>query len=240
MTTRSGLKINNVHVFGFQPALHGMRNPAESWNKADSEFYNGPSRWWGAYPGDVLYRYNVPEQPQLGPNDLDRALKLIRGGSEHRKFLRQIIVWFDITLPIYAWSEYDTYKIATVRDSCSTMHKLGTRPLTEKDFAFDDVLPPVLEDLNDLGQRYRDSKKSDFELVCIMKRRLPSGYLQMATFMQSYEVCLNMYFQRQNHRLAEWRDTNEAGVMSVTRFLRSLPYMERFIEAALVPNKVVP
>src|SRR5664279_2709261 len=124
------IHIRNTVVFGFEPALHDMRNPKESWDRSDSDFYYTPpdrdtSSWEGI---------SAPESPTLGPNDLDLMRRLIIAGPEHRKFLRAIDIWAFIEPNRGCWQEIDTYKIGTVRNSCSTMHKLGTRPLTEEDF----------------------------------------------------------------------------------------------------------
>lgn len=219
------MKISNTEVYGFRAALRAMRNPKDSWDKSDSRF--GPNtslpdhyRWDGTI-GDLL----CSEFPNIGPNDLELALKLIRGGSEHRKFLRQIIVWVDFTLPRYVWQELDTYKVATVRNSCSTMHKLGHRDLTGDDFEKGGlVLPETLTQLNILGRQYRENR--DYTTVRIMKAILPEGFLQRATWTGSYETLLAMHRQRKSHRLPEW-----SGEGGICEWIRSLPYMTEFIAA---------
>ena len=163
--------IENTEVYGFRAALRAMRNPMDSWNKSDSNYhvqYTGP---WGR-------NIKVPELPVLGDADLKLAHKLIRGGTPHRKFLRQIIVWVDFTLPRYIWQELDTYKVATVRNSCSTMHKLGHRDLIQEDFAAPIPLS-LLNELNQLGEDYRIIK--DYNYVRDMKNILPEGFLQKST-----------------------------------------------------------
>jgi len=137
------IRLTETEVFGFWAALRDMRNPMESWSKSDSRF--------GDSNVDQGFRVKIPEFPEIGKNDLELACKLIKGGTEHRKFLRQIIINFVIEAPRYVWQEIDTYKVATVRNSCSTMHKLGHRPLTVEDFIDGEVLPDTLRELNRLG-----------------------------------------------------------------------------------------
>ena len=202
------LLITETEVFGFRAALRDMRNPLESWDRSDSRFGGGVNLG----DGDPVWRMvapkiAVPEFPEIGKQDLELACKLIKGGTEHRKFLRQIAINFVIEAPRYVWQEIDTYKVATVRNSCSTMHKLGHRPLTEADFIDGDVLPDTLRELNRLGQEYRAGSKSDYDLVRKMKRYLPEGFLQRAGFHMTYETAMSMFRQRKTHRLAEWRWT---------------------------------
>jgi hypothetical protein len=223
------MKIENIHVYGFQASFHGMRNPLDSWSKSDSSFGCEPGTSYTT-ANDWLIR--TFEYPQIGPEDMKLACKLIKGGSEHRKFLRQIQVWFDITVPIYVWSELDTYKVATVRNSCSTMHTLGLRDLTQNDFELP-IPNDWLEELNKCGEKFRiykimkDTRKMN-KIRREYKNLLPSGFLQKATYTMSYETALSMYFQRRNHRLSEWR-AGEKG--SICSFIESLPYMKEFIGA---------
>lgn len=221
--------IDCVKTAGWDMALHGMRNPAESWESADSTFHSEEIH------SNTIKQYWT-ETPIIGPNDLKRLLILIRNGREHRKTLRQICVWFNITLPIYLWSEFDTYKIGVTRNSCSTMYKLGHKPLTYKDFSYNDVNTSVLDELNKLGELLREArseKDKKIETYClkIMKRELPSGYLQKATISCNYEVLLNMFYQRANHRLDEWNNKEDNGVYSITNMIEDLPYMKLLIEA---------
>lgn len=223
------MKIEYVEVYGFRPGFRGMRNPFESHHKSDSIFFgyvNTPIS--NKDFGDI----HMVEEFEIGPNDMKLALKLIKGGSEHRKFLRQIMIWFDITIPIYVWSEKDTYKVATVRNSCSTMHTLGLRNLTQNDFELP-INNEVLDDLNTLGAKFRDAKLiKDITAQNNIRRKykndLPSGFLQKSTYMMSYEVALSMYFQRRNHRLNEWSIKNPQSICSM---IYSLPYMKEFIGA---------
>lgn len=226
------MNITNIYVFGFQPALHAMRNPLESWDKGDSKFYEDSPHSLAYRLADNTFRYipwdanfRVPECPLIGPEDLKLALKLIKAGPAHRKFMRQIIVWWDITIPRAIWQELDTYKVATVRNSCSTMHKLGSRDLDESDFEGGEVMDLQLAVINELGAEYRADKTP--ERLHKLKMHLTEGFLQMATYTFSYETALNMYADRVKHRMPEW--SGEHGICAV---LRSLPYMSDFIEAA--------
>ena len=236
------LRITETEVFGFRAAFRDMRNPMESWDKSDSRFGFDVSVY---YPNDDSGRlfpkwkdlgFKIPEWPALGKDDLELACKLIKRGSEHRKFLRQIVINFVIEAPRYVWQEIDTYKVATVRNSCSTMHKLGHRPLTEADFIDGEVLPDTLSELNRLGQEYRDGGKKDYDLVRKMKRYLPEGFLQRAGFHMNYETAMSMFRQRKSHRLAEWRWTGGVKVVdgrqSICDWIFSLPYMACFLDAS--------
>lgn len=194
------MKFENTEVWGFEHAIRGMRNPLESWKKSDS-FIKSP------------HNYYV-----IGPNDMKLMKKLINAGPEHRKFLRQIFISVDITAPLYWWKEFDTYKVGTVADSCSTMHKLKDTPITMDCFemsghedipmvlnAFgktDDFWYWLIEALEYLRQKYLETKdkKYWYELI----RMLPESWLQKRTVTMSYENVANMYSQRMNHKLTEW------------------------------------
>lgn len=194
------IKITETEVFGFRAAFRDMRNPMESWDRSDSCFGSFLDKW---RPLDIY----VPELPVIGPEDMRLALKLVAGGTEHRKFLRQIVINAVFEAPRYLWQEIDTYKVATVRNSCSTMHKLGHRDLVPGDFEASDISPSLLDQINVLGLQYREGGKKDFALVARMKRLLPEGYLQRAGYHMNYETALSMFRQRANHRLLEWRFT---------------------------------
>ena len=235
------LRITETEVFGFRAALRDMRNPMESWDKSDSLFGDlSENPECLAYPLShaewKMKGWKVLEFPFIGPKDMELACKLVKGGTEHRKFLRQIVINFVIEAPRYVWQEIDTYKVATVRNSCSTMHKLGHRPLTEEDFIGGDVLPGTLSKLNQLGEAYRERGKKDFDLVLKMKRYLPEGFLQRAGFHMSYETAMTMFKQRNSHRLPEWRWTWGVkivdGRQSICDWIYSLPYMAQFLRAA--------
>lgn len=223
------MKIENVYVYGFGPAFHGIRNPMNSWDKSDTFYNHGED---AIYSNAIRDYIEFPEAAKIGSSDLALACKLICGGTEHRKFLRHIMVWVDFTLPRYVWTELDTYKVATVRNSCSTMHKLGHIDLTQDNF--EQPIPDImLDELNETGALFRIAKDDkDMKLAGELRRKyknlLPEGFLQKSTYMMSYETALSMYFQRRNHRLPEWNIKN---LNSICSFLRDLPYMKAFIEA---------
>ena len=196
------IKIENLEVLNFEGALRGMRNPLESWSKSDS-YYDKET---GKYV--------------VGPKDLELALKLTKSGSDHSKFLRQIFVSMDITAPMSWWWDFDTYKVATVRNSTSRMHKLGTRLLTEEDFSFDDEdgniqITPfrkyVMEDLNRRIQEYQQLKADGkMEEATRMWRDIvfdsPQNYNFRSTWTGNYETMRNVYRARKNHKQREFRD----------------------------------
>lgn len=196
------IKVENLEVLNFEGALRGMRNPLESWSKSDS-YYDKET---GKYV--------------VGPKDLELALKLTKSGSDHSKFLRQIFVSMDITAPMSWWWDFDTYKVATVRNSTSRMHKLGTRLLTEEDFSFDDedgniqITPYrkyIMEDLNRRIQEYQQLKKDGkMEEATRMWRDIvfdsPQNYNFRSTWTGNYETMRNVYRARKNHKQREFRD----------------------------------
>lgn len=196
------LKIENPSVEGWIPALRGMRNPMNSWDKADTQHYE--------------YRHF-----ELGSNDRSLMERLVKAGTDHRKFMRMIVVYVDIIAPLYWWKEYDTYKIGTVANSCSTMHKIHAKEFTLDDFShehlFDDedvelfgrelpyagtVLQYVVDLLNDARDDYL--KTNDKKYWWQMIQLLPSSYNQRRTLMLNYEVLANIYRSRRNHKLDEW------------------------------------
>lgn len=196
------IKVENLEVLNFEGALRGMRNPLESWSKSDS-YYDKET---GKYV--------------VGPKDLELALKLTKSGSDHSKFLRQIFVSMDITAPMSWWWDFDTYKVATVRNSTSRMHKLGTRLLTEEDFSFDDEdgniqITPfrkyVMEDLNRRIKEYQQLKADGkMEEATRMWRDIvfdsPQNYNFKSTWTGNYETMRNVYRARRNHKQREFRD----------------------------------
>jgi len=199
------MKFENTAVYNVDGAIRGMRNPLSSWDRSDSAWRDG-----------VFV---------IGEADLTLAKKLIAGGTEHRKFLRQIFVSVDITAPIYWWSEFDTYKVGTTANSTSTMHTLAKRPITPDMFERDN--PPVEGDdefwqdlcaqLEQLRQKYNETQ--DYAYFRALKQRLPTAFLQTRTVSLNYEVILNILRQRTHHRLREWsRD--------FIAWARSLPYQE--------------
>jgi len=228
------MKIELTTVNGFDAALRGMRNPKNSWDKSDTTILvRQPYHVETRHLPMVLENSGSDyfEQALIGPKDLELACKLIKAGSEHRKFLRMIVVWVDMTLPRYVWAEFDTYKIGVVRNSCSTIHKLGSAELTLEDFEEGPLMPeylnPVIDELNKIAKRMKEEQS--FAWRRTMKQILPESFLQKATVMLNYEVLLSMFFQRRNHRLKEW---NVGSPGSICDWIERLPYMNYFIEAA--------
>ena len=225
------MKIEKIQVFGFEASLRGMRNAYDSWDKGDSFF--GENSGWGAMPIDPPWGHydTAPELPEIGPNDLKLALQLIKRGAPHRKFLRQIIIWVDLTLPRYVWTEMDTQKVGTVRLSCSTMHTLGKCLLVQEDFE-EPLTEETLDELNALVAAFQregvpaETKKLHRKI----KNHLPEGFLQKSTFMMSYEVALSILKWRHKHQLPEWNYKNPNSICS---FILRLPYMKDFAMAAL-------
>ena len=202
------IKFENTEVMNFEGAIRGMRNPLNSWDKSDS-FDN-----FGHYI--------------IGPNDLALMKKLIKAGSDHRKFMRQIFVSVDITAPLYWWKEFDTYKVATVSNSCSTMHKIHDKEFTLEDFSCDHLvddtehfMKKIINKLNFLRVAYLETKNKSFWYQMI--QLLPSSYNQRRTITLNYETLLNIYGSRRNHKLDEW----SIGFME---WIDSLPYAEELIK----------
>ena len=214
------MKIENVEVYGFRAALRGMRNPMNSWDKSDSTFFR-PENYANV---DVI----SVEYPCIGPNDMKLALSLIQAGGAHRKFMRQIIVTWDISIPRMIWQEYDTYKVATVRNSCSTMHKLGSRDLEPGDFeCYNEAKDRHQLDLiNELGAAYRADRTN--KNLHELKLRVTEAFLQMSTCTFSYETALLMYFDRKDHRMPEW-----SGPGGICDWILRLPYMNKFADAMI-------
>jgi hypothetical protein len=213
------MKIENTEVWGFFAALRSMRNPVDSWERSDTDYSNS----WEL--GNHLLLPAATDAPAvIGPEDLKLALKLIRNGTEHRKFIRGICVWATWILPRYVWTEADTYKVGFTRMSCSTMHKLGHTNLTKDDFQDGVVLPETLAELNRLGKAYRETKS--YGLVRTMKKLLPESFLQKADVFFNYEVAANMFRQRRNHRLPEWAFT-DGNSGSICDWIFNLPHFEQ-------------
>lgn len=236
------MKFENTQVWGFEHAIRGMRNPLESWSKSDSTF-----------DGDSF---------KFGDKDKDLCKRLIKGGSEHRKFLRQIFVSVDITAPLYWWKEFDTYKVGTVANSTSTMHKLASTPITidcfETDdydgnleikfirapidgdlgsklsFDMDDVCESIFFYLETLRKKYLETKDKRYwkELI----RWLPEGWLQKRTVTLNYENLLIIYKQRGKHKLNEWSGLDDIDKPNFMEWMLDLPYMSQFIDAAYYPE----
>lgn len=198
------IKIEKTEVVGWEAAARGMRNPLESWGKSDS--------YWGLREDPSPINPNDASFFFVGDNDLALMQRLVNAGSDHRKFLRMIVVYADITAPLYWWKEYDTYKVGTVANSCSTMHTLHKRNLTLDDFSAEHLGPlvalPALEAtihaLNYYRKAYQKTKNKEnwYQMIQL----LPTSYNQKRTVMPNYEVLLNMYHARKNHKLDEWHD----------------------------------
>ena len=213
------MKITNTEVFGFEASLRGMRNPMDSWHLKDSlsccnDNYSIVDVLWD----NVL----------IGPNDMNLAKRLIKAGNEHCKFLRQIQVWADFEMPLYWWSEFDTYKFNT-KNSCSTMHKLfnAKKEIELDDFVYSkediNTLNFIISELNSLRKRYLETK--DFNYVIRGKRLLPTSFKQKRTVNTNYAELINIYNQRKNHRLKEeWQDM-------FCKWCEELPYFKEFLEA---------
>ena len=240
------MKFESIRVYNFEGALHGMRNPMNSWTKSDSAFGIGyidevqnkaksinPLLSHKDYAVNVNYRDAIEEYAIIGPNDMALAQRLILAGNEHRKFMRQIFVTVDITAPLYFLKEFDTYKINTVANSTSTMHKLASTPITLDCFEIDDYereyadlsdqgidTSLIIDYLETLRLQYLATQDKRYwkELI----RWLPEGWLQTRTVTMNYENLRNIYFQRRNHKLTEWS-------VSFINFIKSLPYAEQLI-----------
>ena len=232
------LKIENTEVVGWEAAIRGMRNPKNSWARSDS--FKHTANW-------EIYRFNEGE-PEIGENDLSLMTNLRNAGTDHRKYMRMIIVYADIIAPLYWLKEYDTYKVGTVANSCSTMHKIADKEFTIEDFshehlwgAFDinvpesevdtdcwleneygeDILPfDILTQTIQMLNKARDLylATKDKKYWWQMIQLLPSSYNQKRTIMLNYEVLANMYKSRKNHKLDEWH--------TFCDWIKSLPYSE--------------
>lgn len=226
------IKIENVSVNNWEPAIRGMRNPLNSWDKSDSATCdNTPCEECLAGKGCDFFN---EDEFVAGENDLALMKKLVKAGTDHRKFMRFITVTCDITAPLYWWKEADTYKVGTVANSCSTMHTLPKKEFTLDDFSnehlFDDEshmaifkssLWRTIADLNTARDLFLETKDKKYWWQII--QLLPSSYNQRRTLMLNYEVLMNMYHARKNHKLDEWR--------TFCGWVESLPYMEVLLNA---------
>lgn len=219
------IKNEHVETLGWEAAIRGMRNPMNSWEKSDSEWHLiGKPGTNQAVANDKYLR----EKYCVGNNDLDLMKRLCNAGTDHRKFMRMITVYMDIIAPLYWWKEFDTYKVGTVANSCSTMHKIADKEFTLEDFSLDhlyaedeiegmyysttaeeeftstDVLKVIVEALNNYRKMYLATKDKKYWWQMI--QLLPSSYNQRRTVMLNYEVLANMYKSRRNHKLDEWID----------------------------------
>lgn len=237
------LKIENVEVTGWEAAIRGMRNPKNSWDKSDSFCKPSTENCCGCHDYDkcayIFETTGKPYRGDIGPNDLDLMTRLRNAGTDHRKFMRMITVYLDITAPLYWWKEFDTYKVGTVANSCSTMHKIADKEFTRDDFSCehllgDDSVPDheyqsstyildmVIQSLNFWRNEYLNGTESgiskDKRWWWQMIQLLPSSYNQRRTVMLNYEVLANIYKSRRNHKLDEWH--------TFCNWIEGLPYLE--------------
>lgn len=224
------LKIENWEVLGWEHAIRGMRNPMNSWEKSDS----------GYCQRDLLRDcttcvHKSTDYPvcysgfDIGPNDYTLMKNLRNAGTDHRKFMRMITVYLDVTAPLYWWKEFDTYKVGTVANSCSTMHKIAAKEFTLEDFSCEHLtvesitfgLEPVIDILNknrELYIQWENAGEEKKNLWWQMIQLLPSSYNQKRTVMLNYEVLANIYKSRRNHKLDEWH--------TLCDWISELPYSE--------------
>ena len=227
------IKLENFEVMGWEHAIRGMRNPMNSWEKGDSFYWDkdsglGEAAGFDSTISGPSYDYHI------GPNDHKLMMQLADGGPVHAKYRRMINVYVDITAPLYWWKEFDTYKVGTVANSCSTMHKIHSKEFTMDDFStehlFDtdslhvevwslDVLRQIIESLNVAREAFLETKDKRYWWQMI--QLLPSSYNQKRTVMLSYEVLANIYTWRKNHKLDEWR--------TFCSWIEELPYSEIII-----------
>ena len=226
------IKVENIETFGLYGAMRGMRNPLNSWDKADTTVYQGHDK----------------EFVNIGVNDLNLATRLIKAGTEHRKFLRMIHVQMDVTAPLYWWKEADTYKVGTTTNSCSTMHKIAAKEFTLDDFSHEHLIDDqddfenengqvssyknflyydVLDVLNTARRQYLETKDKKYWWQMI--QLLPSSYNQRRTWDVSMETLLSILHQRKNHKLDEWNEFRDI-------CLEQVPYLKEFYEASLKEN----
>lgn len=214
------LKIENFEVLGWEHAIRGMRNPKNSWEKSDSGWEPQFDTEQGPVAGEFV----------IGPKDLDLMTRLRNAGTDHRKFMRMIVVYVGITAPLYWWKEFDTYKIGTVANSCSTMHKIHAKEFDVNDFSHEHVEELTGDDYNmsydfllrivDILNYYRKKflETGDKVYWWQLIQLLPSSYNQKRTVMLNYEVLANIYKSRQNHKLDEWH--------TFCDWIKTLPYSE--------------
>lgn len=237
------LRLENTEVMGWEAAIRGMRNPMNSWEQSDSSFedvFEDPEN---------LHTYYM-KNAEIGPNDFDLMKRLRNAGTDHRKFMRMIIVYVDITAPLYWWKEFDTYKVGTVANSCSTMHKIADKEFTLDDFSHEhlidsfgeawdiaagdecrstplDILYTVINALNIYRENYLEIKDKKYWWQMI--QLLPSSYNQRRTVMLNYEVLANMYRSRKNHKLDEWH--------VLCDWVKALPYSQLITGEFDVPEE---
>ena len=217
------LKIEKTEVVGWKAAIRGMRNAKNSWAKSDSAIVNDG----GLENSDIIVEKNGNEYFVVGEKDQELATGLRNAGTDHRKFMRMLIVSLDITAPLYWWKEYDTYKVGTVTNSCSTMHKIHDKRFEREDFSIEHLencdeqhwivcMDNVISSLNVARERYLETKDKKYWWQMI--QLLPSSYNQRRTVMLNYEVLANIYKSRRTHKLDEWH--------TFCDWIKTLPYCE--------------
>lgn len=238
------IKIENAEVMGWEHAIRGMRNPLNSWDKMDSHECDCGDSSIVKLPGGTAYKvlcpmYNAGHKPArlcgnkakpdfcIGENDHALMMRLAKAGPEHAKYRRMIVVYADVTAPRYWWAEYDTYKVGTVANSCSTMHKITAKQFDLQDFSHEHLtiassvaLQEVIYNLNYWRAKYDAAETEEIKKECWWQiiQMLPSSYNQRRTIMLNYEALANIYRQRLNHKLDEWRQ--------FCAWASSLPYSE--------------
>ena len=220
------LKIENFEVLGWEHAIRGMRNPMNSWEKSDSNFFDDSE----GHICNICQGHGSMSLIEIGPNDYALMKNLRNAGTDHRKFMRMITVYLDITAPLYWWKEYSTYKVGTVANSCSTMHKIHAKEFDVNDFSHEHVEELTGDDYNmsydfllrtiDILNYYRKKflETNDKKYWWQMIQLLPTSYNQKRTVMLNYEVLANIYKSRRHHRLDEWH--------TLCDWISELPYSE--------------
>lgn len=221
------IKIEKTNVFGWEAAIRGLRNPMNSWDRIDSDYLRTED-------GHI-----IASRYEIGPNDMGLMKRLRTAGTDHRKYLRMIHVQADVTAPLYWWKEYDTYKVSTVANSCSTMHKIADKEFTLNDFSHEHLIDDedytafngewitplgvlkniIIPTLNEVRKLYLESK--DKKVWYQMIQLLPTSYNQKRTIDLNYENLINMYHARKNHKLDEWHDFCD--------WIETLPYAKELI-----------
>lgn len=264
------IKFENTEVIGWETAIRGMRNPMNSWKKGDSGW-----KWFSHEDAVKIYNdENVEVLDEsdrsedglclniIGPNDLGLMKRLVKAGTDHRKFMRMITVYVDITAPLYWWKEFDTYKVGTVANSCSTMHKIHEKEFTIEDFSceylmdlyeqtayyqsnvkytynYKNVMNEIIEVLNNARELFLKTKDKNYWYTMI--QLLPSSYNQKRTVMLNYEVLANIYKSRKNHKLDEWSEHSKDeiienalnGKLGFCDWIKTLPYSRSIIGESL-------
>lgn len=222
------ITFENTEVVGWEAAIRGMRNPHNSWDKSDSKYLRQED-------GHI-----IASRYEIGPNDHDLMMRLVKAGTDHRKFMRMIVVYVDVTAPLYWYKEFETYKVGTVSNSCSTMHSIHKKPFFVDDFSCEDILEScdrplisakwqgyidwapyevfltIVELLNRCREKYLETGEKIWWRQII--QFLPTNYNQRRTLMLNYEVLANIYRSRRNHKLTEWKE--------FCRWIETLPYSE--------------